>query len=92
MSASKQKKIEPNDSNLSFEDALAQLDSTVEGLESGKLTLAESTLLYEKGMKLARVCNEMLAAAELKISQIQTAYDEETTMSSRNFTDTEVEN
>ena len=92
MNASKQEKIEPNDSKLSFEEALAQLDEVVESLESGNLTLSKSTSLYEKGMRLARVCNEMLAAAEFKVSQIQTEYDEETAMSSRKFTETEVEN
>jgi exodeoxyribonuclease VII small subunit len=62
---------------LSFEQALARLDDTVEALEAGELPLAEATSLYEKGMKLARVCSEMLAAAELKITQIQTAYGEQ---------------
>jgi exodeoxyribonuclease VII small subunit len=67
--------------NLSFEEALARLDETVEALEAGGLPLAETTRLYEKGMRLARICSEMLAAAELKISQIQTAYGEQMRMS-----------
>ena len=67
--------------NLSFEEALARLDETVEALEAGGLPLAETTCLYEKGMRLARICSEMLAAAELKISQIQTTYGEQMRMS-----------
>ena len=55
----------------------AQLDETVQALESGKLPLADATGLYEKGMRLARICSEMLAAAELKVTQIQTAYGEQ---------------
>ena len=39
---------------LTFEEALALLDETVESIESGELTLLESTRLYEKGMKLAQ--------------------------------------
>ena len=53
--------------DLSFERAL----------EAGDVPLVEATRLYEKGMGLARVCSEMLAAAELKITQIQTAYGEQ---------------
>ena len=77
MSADKQKQAGPDTGDLSFEDALTQLDETVQALESGKLPLAEATSLYEKGMRLARLCSEMLAAAELKITQIQTAYGEQ---------------
>ena len=54
-----------------------RLDETVQALEVGGLSLADSTRLYEEGMMLARVCSEMLAAAELRISRIQTAYGEQ---------------
>jgi exodeoxyribonuclease VII small subunit len=64
-------------SDLTFEEALARLDETVEALEAGGMPLAESTRLYERGMRLARICSEMLAAAELKITRIQTAYGEQ---------------
>ena len=66
--------------DLSFEEALAQLDVTVDALESGSLTLAQSMAMYERGMKLARVCNEMLTSAELRITRIQTAYGEQMRM------------
>ena len=39
--------------DLSFEEALSQLDETVNALESGSLTLAQSMAMYERGMKLA---------------------------------------
>lgn len=63
--------------DLTFEQAIARLDETVEALEAGDVPLAEATRLYEQGMKLARVSSEMLAAAELRITQIQTAYGEQ---------------
>ena len=66
--------------DLSFEEALAQLDETVDALESGSLTLAQSMAMYERGMKLARVCNEMLTSAEMKITRIRTAYGEQMRM------------
>ena len=77
MTAKKRKEAETDVGSLTFEKALAQLDETVEALEAGDLPLAEATRLYEKGMSLARVCSEMLAAAELKVTQIQTAYGEQ---------------
>jgi exodeoxyribonuclease VII small subunit len=66
--------------DLSFEEALSLLDETVNALESGSLTLAQSMAMYERGMKLARVCNEMLTSAEMKITRIRTAYGEQMRM------------
>ena len=68
------------DGELTFEQALADLDKTVKALEAGSLTLTEATRLFEKGTKLARVCSEMLANAELRISRIRTAYGEQMRM------------
>lgn len=70
----------PDLDKLSFEEALAMLERTVESLESGGLTLAESTAMYERGMKLARVCNEMLNSAEARITRIRTTYGEQMRM------------
>lgn len=66
--------------NLSFEDAVSLLEQTVQALESGGLTLAESTAMYERGMKLARICNEMLNSAEARITRIRTTYGEQMRM------------
>ena len=63
--------------DLTFERALAKLDETVRTLEVGDVPLDEATRLYERGMKLARTCNEMLASAELRVTQIRTAYGEQ---------------
>ena len=67
-------------SKLSFEQALGRLDETVQALEAGGLSLAEAMHQYEEGMKLARFCSEILAAAELRISRIQTAYGKQMRM------------
>ena len=67
----------PDVGELTFEQALMELDEMVRALEAGDLSLSEATRLYEKGMKLARACSEMLAAAELKVTQIQTSYGEQ---------------
>ena len=66
----------PDIDNLSFEEALALLEQTVEALESGGLTIGESTEMYERGMNLALKCNEMLALAETRITRVRTAFGE----------------
>jgi len=53
--------------DMSFEESLDQLESLVDRLERGQLLLDESLELFEKGMKLARICNSKLARAERKI-------------------------
>ena len=68
---------DPDFSNLTFEQALSLLDETVQALEDGRLPLAEATGMFERGMKLARVCSEMLAATELRITRIRTAFGEQ---------------
>ena len=65
---------------LTFEQAMARLDSAVKALEAGGLPLSDATRLFEEGMKLARVCSEMLASAELRVTRIQTAYGEQMRM------------
>jgi len=77
MAKAKPKPDEQGEEDLTFEEALGRLEQTVQALEAGGMPLSEATRLYEKGMKLARLCSEMLAAAELKITQIQTAYGEQ---------------
>lgn len=65
---------------LTFEEAFTQLEETVRKLEAGGLTLAEATTLFEKGMHLARLCNELLSATELKITRLQRAFGEQMEM------------
>ncbi len=59
---------------------MSRLDETVTALEAGGLALSDATRLFEEGMKLARLCSEMLASAELRITRIQTAYGEQMRM------------
>ena len=63
--------------DLTFEQALERLDSMVQALESGGLSLEEATRLYEEGIGLARMCSEALASAELRITRIRTAHGEQ---------------
>jgi exodeoxyribonuclease VII small subunit len=55
----------------SFEEALKQLETIVEAMEADDLPLETLIAKYEEGTKLARLCQEKLAEAELKIQQLE---------------------
>ena len=54
----------------SFEDALKRLETIVEELESGELTLEDSIARYEEGMKLSRRLTQQLDEAEKRIERL----------------------
>jgi len=60
---------------LSFEDALKQLEMIVRQLESGDVPLDESITLYAKGDALKRRCEERLKAAQARIEKISLGAD-----------------
>ena len=55
---------------LSFEEAYAQLEAAVNALQDGQMPLERALHYYEKGMKLAQHCNELLQKAELRVQQL----------------------
>jgi exodeoxyribonuclease VII small subunit len=57
-------------SNLSFEQAIGELENTVQRLEEGDLSLTEAIALYERGMHLVQHCNDALDAAELQVQEL----------------------
>jgi len=68
------KSTQPNPSPkaaMPFEEALEKLETIVEAMESGDLPLESLIAKYEDGVKLAKVCQEKLAEAELKIQQLE---------------------
>ncbi|WP_408954643.1 exodeoxyribonuclease VII small subunit [Natroniella sp. ANB-PHB2] len=56
---------------LSFEEALEQLESIVKELERGELPLAESLDKFENGIKLTKFCSQKLEKAEGKVEVIK---------------------
>ena len=56
-----------------FEDLYRRLEEVVARLEAGGLALEEALALYEEGMALYRRCQGMLDAAQLRITQLQSA-------------------
>jgi exodeoxyribonuclease VII small subunit len=61
--------------NMSFEQALGELEEIVRGLESGKAPLEESIDAYEKGVALKKFCEKKLADARLKVEKITLSPD-----------------
>jgi exodeoxyribonuclease VII small subunit len=55
---------------LSFEKALAELESIVQRLERGDVPLEESVAIYERGEMLKRRCEELLRHAEARVEKI----------------------
>ena len=58
---------DPEKSPLAFEEALAELESIVDTLEKGDLTLEQSLAAFERGVKLTRTCQKALDKAEQKV-------------------------
>ena len=59
-----------------FEELMQKLETIVEKLEKGGLSLEDSTQLYEEGMKVAVDVTKRVPESELKISNIRERYQE----------------
>ena len=60
-----------NDKNISFEEALKDLEKIVEELNNGDMELEKAISAYEKGMKLKSICEAKLKNAQERIELIQ---------------------
>lgn len=61
--------------NLSFEDALGELETIVKTLETGQAKLEDSIAQYERGIALKTHCEKKLREAQTKIEKITIASD-----------------
>jgi exodeoxyribonuclease VII small subunit len=59
-----------NVSEMTFEEALADLEQVVRQLESGNVPLEQSIAFYERGALLKKHCESKLDAAQARIEQI----------------------
>ena len=66
-------------SDMSFEEALAELETVVGARESGSSPLEDSINLYERGAALKAHCEKKLTAAEEKVAQITKTAEGEAT-------------
>ncbi|PCJ84808.1 MAG: exodeoxyribonuclease VII small subunit [Hyphomicrobiales bacterium] len=69
----------PDISALSFEAALAELETIVARLERGDVPLEESIAIYERGEVLKGRCDVLLKSAEEKVEKIRSNADGEAT-------------
>ncbi|MDP2137642.1 MAG: exodeoxyribonuclease VII small subunit [Candidatus Didemnitutus sp.] len=68
--------MEPDkNAKLTFETALARLETIVDSMEQGEIPLAELLSKYEEGSKLLKVCEARLKDAEVKIEKLKKAKD-----------------
>jgi len=65
----------PPVAEMSFEAALAELESVVGRLEKGDVALDESITLYERGAALRAHCEERLKVAEDRVAEIARGQD-----------------
>ena len=70
---SKSAKVSAPPEEPPFEVALKELESIVESMESGELSLEDLLTKYETGSRLAQQCQRQLAAAEVRIQQLEQA-------------------
>ncbi len=55
---------------MSYEQALAELEGIVAALESEEHSLEQALALFERGQALARYCASLLDRADLKVQQL----------------------
>lgn len=55
---------------LSFEEAMVELERIVEQLEEGDVPLEKAINYYQEGMKLSKVCNDKLINVQEKMTKI----------------------
>jgi exodeoxyribonuclease VII small subunit len=72
MPKSSSKKIEKTIEELTYEEALVELEEIVSALEgdASRNQLEEAIKLFERGQALAARCSLLLEAAELKVRQV----------------------
>ncbi|MEM9469316.1 MAG: exodeoxyribonuclease VII small subunit [Pseudomonadota bacterium] len=61
---------ETSPENMSFEQALGELETIVQTLEGGKAPLEDSIKSYERGIALKNQCEKKLKEAQEKIEKI----------------------
>tara|TARA_E500000178_G_scaffold353302_1_gene418825 strand:+ start:2385 stop:2606 length:222 start_codon:yes stop_codon:yes gene_type:complete len=66
-----EKKMTDSNKNISFEEALKDLEKIVEELNNGDMELEKAITAYEKGMELKNICESKLKNAQQRIELIQ---------------------
>jgi exodeoxyribonuclease VII small subunit len=59
------------DAQLSFEQALAELEKIVARMESGDLSLEQALAAHKRGLELARFCQQRLETAQQQVKVLE---------------------
>jgi exodeoxyribonuclease VII small subunit len=70
MAKTSTKKSEKPVEDLTYEEALAELEGIVESLEGEQNPLEEAMKLFERGQALVKQCGALLDAAQLKVQKL----------------------
>lgn len=70
MSQAKEPDVPPFDGDLKFEDAIEQVESVIERIESDEAGLEQSLTDYERATKLISRCRSILEAAQKRIVEL----------------------
>lgn len=60
-----------------FETALTELEGLVQRMEGGELSLEDSLQEFERGVKLTRICQDALKAAEQRVKLLSANGEEQ---------------
>ena len=60
-----------DDAELSFEQALTNLEEIIQRMESGEAPLDSLVKNYQNGLKMLNFCRGKIEAAEMKIKEVQ---------------------
>ena len=63
---------------LTIEESFAEIETILNKLESNEVTLEDSFLLYQSGMKLIKHCNDLMNAVEQKVQMLNSNGELET--------------
>jgi exodeoxyribonuclease VII small subunit len=63
---------------INFESAIKELESLVEQMEQGDITLEQSLENFERGIELSRACQKALQEAEQKVQILTQKQGEDT--------------
>ncbi|HLQ97983.1 MAG TPA: exodeoxyribonuclease VII small subunit [Candidatus Dormibacteraeota bacterium] len=56
--------------NISFENAMEELEKIVEKLEEGDVPLEKAITYYQEGMKLSKICSDKLNKVQEQVVKI----------------------
>ena len=59
------------EAEITFEQALANLEEIIHRMESGEAPLESLVTHYQSGLKMLKLCRERIDAAEMKIKEVQ---------------------